>query len=177
MPWCRRIDWADAEREVRCRAETAPGVSIEAAMRAGRLDRSLTERKECEMEQHVRVVAVIDLVWGGIILLSMLMGVSAFVFLAFGLVEYGDDGGPALMALTPLLVLILFWAVVLGCAWIIAGIGLLKLRPWARILQIVLAIFGLLCFPLGTAFGIYALWVLLSAEGAAVFPPQRGMQL
>lgn len=129
------------------------------------------------MEQHVKVVAVIDFVWGGIILMSIIMGISAFIFLALGLVEGGDEAGPALLALVPLLVLILFWLVVLGCAWIIAGIGLLKLRPWARILQIVLAIFSLLWFPVGTAFGIYALWVLLSAEGAAVFSPERGMQL
>jgi hypothetical protein len=50
-----------------------------------------------------------------------------------------------------------------------AGYGLLKLRPWARMLTIVLAIFELIRFPFGTALGVYSLWVLLSSEGAAQF--------
>jgi len=37
------------------------------------------------------------------------------------------------------------------------------------VLQIVLAILSLLWFQLGTAFGIYCLWVTLSADGAALF--------
>jgi hypothetical protein len=49
---------------------------------------------------------------------------------------------------------------------IIAGIGLLKNREWARILTLVLAAFMLIGFPFGTAIGIYAFWVLLSREGS-----------
>jgi hypothetical protein len=54
---------------------------------------------------------------------------------------------------------------------LIAGYGLLKFRPWARMLTIVLAVFELFRFPLGTILGIYSLWVLLSSEGAAQFQP------
>jgi hypothetical protein len=56
---------------------------------------------------------------------------------------------------------------------IIAGVGLLSYRPWARILTIVLSILDLVSFPFGTALGIYGLWVLLTAEGARMFE-QRG---
>ena len=52
---------------------------------------------------------------------------------------------------------------------LIAGDGLLKFRPWARILTIVLSVFELIHFPYGTALGVYGLWVLLSREGAAQF--------
>ena len=52
---------------------------------------------------------------------------------------------------------------------LIAGYGLLKFRPWARILTIVLSVFELIHFPYGTALGVYGLWVLLSSEGAAQF--------
>lgn len=55
---------------------------------------------------------------------------------------------------------------------LIAGYGLLKFRPWARMLTIVLAVFELIRFPFGTILGIYSLWVLLSSEGAAQFQPQ-----
>jgi hypothetical protein len=52
---------------------------------------------------------------------------------------------------------------------IIAGIGLLKYREWARILTLVLSAFMLIGFPFGTAIGIYAFWVLLSSEGSASY--------
>ena len=45
-------------------------------------------------------------------------------------------------------------------AGMIAGGGLLARSPWARVLTIVLACISLIHFPLGTALGIYTLWVL-----------------
>ena len=52
---------------------------------------------------------------------------------------------------------------------LIAGIGLLKSRSWARILGIVVAILNLIHIPIGTAVGIYALWVLLNRETEQLF--------
>jgi uncharacterized membrane protein (DUF2068 family) len=52
---------------------------------------------------------------------------------------------------------------------LIAGVGLLKFRPWARILAIIVGALHLLSFPLGTALGVYALVVLLNQEAPAVF--------
>lgn len=47
---------------------------------------------------------------------------------------------------------------------IIAGWGLLERQPWARMLTIVLGFLNLLDMPLGTALGVYTLWVLLPAR-------------
>lgn len=55
---------------------------------------------------------------------------------------------------------------------LLAGYGLLTLKPWARPLAIVLGVLDLLRFPFGTIVGIYTLWVMLSAEGAAQFRRQ-----
>jgi hypothetical protein len=52
---------------------------------------------------------------------------------------------------------------------LIAGIGLVKFRPWARILGIVISALDLLSVPFGTALGVYGLWVLLSTETEALF--------
>lgn len=52
---------------------------------------------------------------------------------------------------------------------LILGWGLLTKRQWARILGIVLGVISLIRFPLGTALGIYTLWVLLSKDGSAEF--------
>jgi len=50
-----------------------------------------------------------------------------------------------------------------GTAGVLAGWGLMARRPWARVLAIVLACLSLLHVPLGTALGIYTLWVLVPA--------------
>ena len=48
-----------------------------------------------------------------------------------------------------------------GVVGVIAGIGLLDRRSWARILTIVLGFLSLIDIPFGTAIGIYTLWVLM----------------
>jgi hypothetical protein len=47
---------------------------------------------------------------------------------------------------------------------IIAGVGLLKSKPWARILAIVVACLDLFNIPFGTALGVYTLYVLMNEE-------------
>lgn len=60
---------------------------------------------------------------------------------------------------------------VLAVPGLIAGVGLLKRQSWARVLALVLAILGLVNFPVGTAVGIYAFWVLLQTDVPDHFIP------
>jgi hypothetical protein len=55
---------------------------------------------------------------------------------------------------------------------LIGGIGLLNFRPWARVLIILVSIFELFNIPIGTAVGIYSLWVLLSPAGEVYYQQQ-----
>lgn len=48
---------------------------------------------------------------------------------------------------------------------LVAGFGLLNRRPWGRVVAIIAGILALIKFPIGTALGIYTLWVL--APGAS----------
>ena len=59
---------------------------------------------------------------------------------------------------------------ILAIPGLLAGYGLLKRKSWARILAIVLAVFGLVNFPIGTIISVYALWVLLPTEACDCFP-------
>jgi hypothetical protein len=52
---------------------------------------------------------------------------------------------------------------------IVAGIGLLKFKPWSRILTIVVSALNLMNVPLGTALGVYSLWVLLNQDVELLF--------
>lgn len=61
------------------------------------------------------------------------------------------------------------FVLLLSLPGLIAGFGLLRLYPWARLLTIVLSALNLLNVPIGTALGIYGLWVLLQAETERLF--------
>src|SRR4030095_15829417 len=52
----------------------------------------------------------------------------------------------------------------LGVGYAFAGWGLRGLRPWGRIIGIVLAGFGLLGFPIGTLINAYILYLFLSKK-------------
>jgi len=69
--------------------------------------------------------------------------------------------------------LIFVFVMLVSIPGLIAGVGLLKLRPWARILGIVISAVNILNFPFGTALGVYGLWVLLSTETIALFEGAR----
>src|SRR5262245_29651915 len=62
--------------------------------------------------------------------------------------------------------------IIIALPGIIAGIGLLKFRPWARILAIILGALHLLSFPFGTALGVFTLVVLLNPEAPVLFGQQ-----
>lgn len=51
-----------------------------------------------------------------------------------------------------------------GLVHLLLAWGLFEREPWARMLGLVIAFLALLRFPLGTALGIYTLWVLLPEE-------------
>jgi hypothetical protein len=52
---------------------------------------------------------------------------------------------------------------------IVAGIGLLRRAAWGRILALIVGFLSLINFPIGTAIGIYAIWVLLQSEAEVFF--------
>ena len=56
-----------------------------------------------------------------------------------------------------------------GAVGFLAGWGLLNREGWGRVLALVLGFIALIHVPLGTALGIYTLWVLLPAESEAEY--------
>ena len=62
------------------------------------------------------------------------------------------------------IVLAFFGVLHLVLAW-----GLFEREPWARFLGLALGFLALLRFPLGTALGIYTLWVLLPENSGSEY--------
>lgn len=124
------------------------------------------------MRQHIDTVAWIHIAFGA-------LGVLAA--LAVG----GVVGGAGLFAddaqATGFLVLLAgFIAVVLALLSVpslVGGWGLLKRRPWARMLVLIVSFLNLMNFPLGTLVGGYSIWVLMNDEsrqilsGTDSYPP------
>lgn len=113
-----------------------------------------------------RHLNVLGLLW---IILSGLRLIPGLALIFFGQMHFPfmlmPIPGPMRLFLAPFLsgigLLILGFAIAGG----IAGWGLMAHCPWARMLAIILGCISLIHFPIGTALGIYTLWVLVP-EGA-----------
>jgi hypothetical protein len=122
------------------------------------------------MATHVKVVAVLFIVFGVLGILGALFSSVLFSVLASILGASREEGatfGVAVLGLTGLALAAVL--LVISIPGIICGYGLLKLRPWSRILGIILAAISLLRFPLGTIFGVYALIVLFQKRTEQLF--------
>jgi hypothetical protein len=113
------------------------------------------------MHTHIRVLAVLQIVYASLGLLVALAVLMIFGGIAT-IVGVSADIHDSLVAV-PILTLIggLGAAVIsiLSLPRLIAGIGLLYEREWARILTMIVSVIGLVDVPVGTALGIYGLWV------------------
>lgn len=60
-------------------------------------------------------------------------------------------------------------AALFSLSQIVVGVGILKRQEWARLLSLVLSILALFHFPLGTALGVFSLYVLTHREATSFF--------
>lgn len=123
------------------------------------------------MTTHVKVLGVLYIALSALgvcaaLLLAVALGTAS------GIVGLNADPHDAAIALpiigiagTALVVFLL----AMSLPGVITGVGLLKFRPWARIVGIVLSVIHLINIPFGTLLGIYGLWVLLNKEAEPLF--------
>ncbi|HEV2688516.1 MAG TPA: hypothetical protein VGV35_08170 [Bryobacteraceae bacterium] len=116
------------------------------------------------MESHVKILGLLYILAGGF---GGLAGLVFFLLMA-GPAEAAAYGPISGYMISGWMILMLIVAV--PC--IIVGIGLMSFQRWARTVGTVVAILELLNFPLGTALGVYALWILLSPETDPLFSPR-----
>lgn len=122
------------------------------------------------MRQHITILATIRLIYHGMGLLVALTVLTLAV--GGGALAASVGGAEGREALPFILIVGLGIAGFMGLLalpGVAAGIGLLKLRPWGRILAIILGVLDLFNFPVGTALGVYTLWVLFHEETLRIF--------
>lgn len=124
------------------------------------------------METHVKVLGALQVAFGAMGLFAALLLVFVFGGAA-GIV--GASGEPEAGIAIPVIgitgVALVTFMVVLSLPGVIIGVGLFRLRPWARIAGIVLSILALIMIPFGTIVGVYGLWVLFSKDTERLFSP------
>ncbi len=128
----------------------------------------MNQLNEQQLQLHVPIVGWV-LIVGHVIFLAA----AAFVFLLLsGIgVAVGDAEASSILLIVATAVAALLG--LLAIPGLVAGFGLLARKNWARILAIVVAILGLLNFPLGTLIGLYAIWVLLQDAATGYFTQQN----
>jgi len=113
------------------------------------------------MEVHKRILAILYIISGSLQILGMLF-VTAFmsVIIPFIMDEAGPDAQWVFVWLVPFIRMIAIFIILLfSIPSIIGGIALLNNKSWALTLLLVLGCFKLFSFPIGTAIGIYTIWV------------------
>lgn len=121
------------------------------------------------LSKHLSVLALLWVVYS--LLRVVAGGAILFVGSMFMPHMFGFGfGWPFPRAFLPgLLTSIGVGVLILGVLGVAAGWGMWQREPWARIAALILGVISMLHFPIGTALGIYTLWVLLPSEAAAEY--------
>ena len=110
------------------------------------------------MSKHIRIVSTILIVFG--VLYLILAGFSGF----FGLLALNNQAEPTEVAWLPAFLtggFILLPLLALGVLHIAAAKAFRQGKNWSRIALWILSILNLGNVPIGTVFGVYAIWVLI----------------
>lgn len=121
--------------------------------------------KQRNMKQHVSFVGALHIGFGLLGLVGALVIYLGF-HLIFNFIEDEPIAQEVLSLVGNILALILLFFSSLG---IIGGIGLFSYRPWARILVMIVSAMNCLNVPVGTAKGVYSIWVLMQPETIELF--------
>lgn len=124
------------------------------------------------MERHVQLLGILASLWGA---LWLLIGASMLLRAIAALVQVADSAGVAAGLTAGLFLLVAVFALIWGGAHLWAAILLRKRKPFGRVLMLGLGVVNLLILPIGTALGVYALWILLTNEGRRLFEPAHAV--
>jgi hypothetical protein len=108
------------------------------------------------MDRRIDLVGYLHIGYGA---LTLLIATIALIAISAGGLLSGEA---KIFAITSGVAIVIFSILaVLALPSFIGGFGLLKRKPWSRILVIILSALHLLSFPFGTLVGGYSLYILM----------------
>lgn len=117
-----------------------------------------------DLHLHVQILGWLRIVGAA---LMAVLGCFLLVLLAGIGLAFGEREG--VLVLSTIAFISGGLMMVLALPGLIAGIGLLLGKNWGRILALIMAIFDLLNFPIGTVIAVYSFFVLLQNSATAYF--------
>ena len=121
-------------------------------------------RRGMSKQNHITLLGVLHIARGafvllvGVLLFAVLTGIGAISEDSTALGVLGFIGTGLMLLLTALAI-----------PSVLAGIGVLLRREWGRILALVVSILSLIDIPIGTAIGVYSIWLLMNDETRTLF--------
>jgi hypothetical protein len=116
------------------------------------------------MKQHVNILGWTYIILG---IFGIMLAIVLGLFLAgIGMLTGDQVANNILLVIA---VIVGGISALLSVPGVVAGIGLLAFKPWARVLTIILGILNLPGFPVGTVLGVYTLYVMLDDETSTLF--------
>lgn len=119
------------------------------------------------MRQHIIAVGWLQI--GLSIIWMLIVFLVAILLWGVGIYSHDRDAIEILSIIAPIIII---FGVLTALPGIIGGIFLLKFKEWSRILVIIVSFIDLINFPIGTAVGVYSLWVLLNDDSIKLFIKQ-----
>jgi len=117
------------------------------------------------MENHVKAVGIIHIAFSVFGIL-----IAVLIFAGLNIIAKMPDVDEEAMRVLQIVGMVVPWfMIVVSLPGIVGGIGLLKQQGWARILILIKAFLDLVSFPIGTAVGIYSIWVLFDKRTEKIF--------
>jgi hypothetical protein len=117
------------------------------------------------MKQHVSLVGALHVGFGILGLLGALALYLTFDYI-YGFIDEEPMVKELFTFIGSTMAFIILFISVLG---IIGGIGLFSYKPWSRILVMIVSAINCLNIPVGTAKGVYSIWVLMQPETIELF--------
>ena len=119
---------------------------------------------EPQLRQHILILGWLHLAAAGCAVL--IGGFVFFVLSVIGLAIHDHEVSPILGIVGAA---VAGFLVLLSLPGLLAGYGLLRRKPWARILAIVVGALHLYNIPIGTVLGIYTFVILADARAEDLF--------
>ncbi len=117
------------------------------------------------VREHVKLVGILWMAYSALHLVGgvLILLAAKFVVLRIGQIPNGPPP-ELLMWLRPVMSIVGWFILAKAAVGFFAGWGLLQHEDWARVFALVVGFIALLNVPIGTALGIYTLWVLLPSR-------------
>ncbi len=132
------------------------------------------------MDKHIQLAGILNIVYrsvaflGGMFLLLLAACFWRLFDYLIGIGEIRPHEVPMeLVKVVPIVLTFAgIWVILVSILGIVAAAAVLRRKEWGRILLLVISFFTLIRIPLGTALGVYSIWVLLKDETIRAFNPQ-----